>query len=150
LQRRRRLSVRTKNLAATGIAKNFVDAINAHDVDALTKLISSDHVLVDSLGNKFPASSVRSGWQQYFTMVPDYWLEVDQIASDGNVIFLCGSAGGTFTPKGGTIKPENRWKTPAVWRAVIKIGKVAEWQVYCDNEPIREKMRAAASEETGG
>jgi ketosteroid isomerase-like protein len=92
--------VRTKNLAATGIAKKFVDAINAHDVDALTKLMSSDHVLVDSLGSKFPASAIRSGWQQYFTIVPDYSVEVDQIASDGNVIFLCGSAGGTFTPKG--------------------------------------------------
>jgi ketosteroid isomerase-like protein len=149
LQSRRRLSVRTKKLAATGIAKKFVDAINAHDVDALTKLMSSDHVLVDSLGNKFPASALRSGWQQYFTMVPDYWVKVDQIASDGNVIFLGGSAGGTFAPKGGTIKPENRWKTPAVWRALIKNGKVAEWQVYCDNEPIREKMRAAASEGTG-
>ena len=142
--------MRTKNLAATGIAKKFADAINAHDVDALTKLMSSDHVLVDSLGNKFPASAIRSGWQQYFTMVPDYSVEVDQIASDGNVIFLCGSAGGTFTPKGGTIKPENRWKTPAVWRALIKNRKVAQWQVYCDNDPIREKMRAAASEGTGG
>jgi ketosteroid isomerase-like protein len=140
--------VRTRNLAAMEIAKTFADAINAHDVDGLTKLMSSDHVLVDSLGNKFPASALRSGWQQYFTMVPDYWMEVDQIVSDGNVIFLCGSAGGTFAPKGGTMKPENRWKTPAVWRALIKNGKVTEWQVYCDNEPIREKMRAAASEGT--
>jgi ketosteroid isomerase-like protein len=139
----------TKSLAATGIAKRFVDAINAHDVDGLTKLMSSDHVLVDSLGNKFPASALRSGWQQYFTMVPDYWIEVDQIVQDGKMIFLCGTAGGTFTPKGGTMKPENRWETPAVWRALIKNGKVAEWQVYCDNEPIREKMRAAASEGTG-
>jgi ketosteroid isomerase-like protein len=79
----------TKSLAATGIAKRFVDAINAHDVDGLTKLMSSDHVLVDSLGNKFPASALRSGWQQYFTMVPDYWIEVDQIVQDGKVIFLC-------------------------------------------------------------
>jgi len=140
--------VRSKNVTATRVAEKFAEAINAHDVDGLTKLMSSDHVLIDTLGNKFPASALRSGWQQYFTMVPDYWIEVDQIVSDGNVIFLCGSAGGTYTPKGWTIKPENRWKTPAVWRALIKSGKVAEWQVYCDNEPIRERMRAAASEGT--
>jgi ketosteroid isomerase-like protein len=144
----RRFSVRTKNVAATGIAQKFVKAINAHDTDGLTKLMSSDHVFVDSLGNKVPASALRSGWQQYFTMVPDYWIKVDQIVSDGNVIFLCGSAGGTFTPKGGTMKAENRWNTPAVWRALIKNGKVAEWQVYCDNEPIREKIRVATSERT--
>ncbi len=127
------------------VAQAFVSAINAHDVDGLTKLMSSDHVFVDSLGDKFPASAMRSGWQQYFTMVPDYSIKVDQIVSDGNVIVLFGSAGGTFVPKDGMIKPENKWETPAVWRVLVKDGRVAEWRVYCDNEPIREKMRAVAS-----
>lgn len=137
--------MRTKAVAATEIAQKFVKAIHAHDTDGLTKLMSSDHVFVDSLGNRAPASAMRSGWQGYFTMVPDYWIKVDQIVSEGNVIFLCGSAGGTFVPKGGMMKPENKWETPAVLRAVLKEGKIAEWRVYCDNEPIREKMRAAAS-----
>ena len=134
-----------RNLAATGVAHKFVKAINGHDVDGLTKLMSSDHVFVDSLGNRFPASAMRAGWQQYFTMVPDYWIKVDQIVSKRNAVILCGSAGGTFVPKGGMVKPENKWETPAVWRALVKEGKVAEWRVYCDNEPIRERMRAAGS-----
>jgi hypothetical protein len=78
-------------------------------------------------------------------MVPDYWIKVDHIVSEGNTIILCGSAGGTFVPKSGMMKPENKWETPAVWRALVKEGRVAEWRIYCDNEPIREKMRAAAS-----
>ena len=135
----------TKSLAATGIAQKFVKAINGHDTDGLTKLMSSDHVFVDSLGNRFPASAMRSGWQEYFTMVPDYWIKVDQIVSEENAVILFGSAGGTFVPKGGMVKPENKWETPAAWRALVKEGKVAEWRVYCDNEPIREKMRAAGS-----
>jgi len=142
---RRRFSVRRNNVAATEIAQKFVKAINAHDTDGLTKLMSKDHVFVDSLGNRFPASAMRSGWQEYFTMVPDYWIKVDHIVSEGNTIILCGSAGGTFVPKSGMMKPENKWETPAVWRALVKEGRVAEWRVYCDNEPIREKMRAAAS-----
>ena len=137
--------MRTKSVAATEIAQRFVKAINAHDTDELTKLMSSDHVFVDSLGNRTPASAMRSGWRGYFTMVPDYWIKVDQILSEGNVVVLCGSAGGTFVPKGGMMKPENKWETPAVWRALVKDGRVVEWRVYCDNEPIREKMRAAAS-----
>jgi ketosteroid isomerase-like protein len=137
--------MRTKNIAATEIAQNFVKAINAHDTGSLTKLMSSDHVFVDSLGNRFPVSAMRSGWQEYFMMVPDYWIKVDQIVSAGNAIILCCSAGGTFVPRGGMIKPENKWETPAVWRALVKEGRVAEWRVYCDNEPIREKMRAAGS-----
>jgi len=89
-----------KNVAVREIAQKFVKAINAHDTDGLTKLMSSDHVFVDSLGNRAPASAMRGGWQGYFTMVPDYWIKVNQIVSEGNVIFLCGSAGGTFVPKG--------------------------------------------------
>lgn len=37
----------------------------------------------------------------------------------------------------GEIKKENYWKTPAAWRAVVRDGKIAEWQVYADNEPAR-------------
>jgi len=130
-----------KNEAATGVAQRFVEAINAHDVDALTKLMSSDHKFVDSLGKRFSASAMRAGWQQYFTMVPDYWIKVDQIVSEGNVVILCGSAGGTYVPKGGRVRPENKWETPAVWRALVRGETISEWRVYCDNEPIREKMR---------
>jgi hypothetical protein len=35
---------------------------------------------------------------------------------------------------------------PSVWRALVKEGRVAQWHVYCDNEPIREKMRYNVSE----
>jgi len=32
------------------------------------------------------------------------------------------------------LKAENRWETPAAWRAVVEGGLVAEWRVYTDNE----------------
>ena len=131
--------------AAIQVAQRFVNAINAHDVDALAKLMSSGHEFVDSLGKRFPASAMQTGWQQYFAMVPDYWIKVDQVVSEGNVVILCGGAGGTYVPKGGTMRPENKWETPAVWRALVSDGTVSEWRVYCDNEPIREKMRRVVS-----
>jgi ketosteroid isomerase-like protein len=138
-------SVRTKNVAATEIAVKFVKAVNAQDTDGLTTLMSSDHVFFDSLGNRFSASAMRSGWQGYFAMVPDYWIKVDQIVSEGDGVILFGSAGGTFVPKGEVMKPENQWQAPAVWRVLVESRRVAEWRVYCDNEPIREKMRTAVS-----
>jgi hypothetical protein len=51
--------VRTKNLAATEIATKFVDAVNDHDVEGLTKLMSSvlgdvlAALLTQSLRNRF-------------------------------------------------------------------------------------------------
>lgn len=74
-------------------------------------------------------------------MVPDYWIRVDRAFSDGDMAILVGRAGGTYVPTGGTPKSENRWETPAVWMARIEGQKVAEWRIYSDNEPIRDKMR---------
>ena len=39
------------------------------------------------------------------------------------------------------LKPENAWKTPIAFRVFVDKGRVAEWRVYADNEPIRELMR---------
>lgn len=125
-------------------AEEFIRAINAHSVQNIVALISDDHVFVDSLGNKSTRPAIDVGWQQYFAMVPDYWIRVDQVVVDGNTAILIGTAGGTYVPKGGKMSAGNKWETPAVCRAVVKDGKVSEWRVYCDNEPIREKMRATA------
>ena len=49
-----------------------------------------------------------------------------------------------FSPDGnvdGRLEAENRWETPAAWRAVIEHDRVAEWRVYADLEPLRAVMR---------
>jgi hypothetical protein len=52
---------------------------------------------------------------------------------------MLGAAQGTYS-SGGPLKPENRWQTPAAWRAVVRSPLIAEWSVYSDNEPIRQVM----------
>ena len=127
------------------VVRAFIDRINAHNTEGLIALMSPQHVFIDSLGSKFPYAMARDAWKQYFTMVPDYWIQLEQIVSQGEVVIVFGKAGGTFVPRGGEIRLQNRWETPAVWRAVVGDGKILEWRVYCDNEPIREKVRAAAT-----
>lgn len=128
------------------VAQEFVACINAHDVDGILQLCSPDHVFIDSLGTTVPVSRMGAGWQQYFQMVPDYWIKIDEAVENGDCVLLIGSAGGTYAPGGGAMSPLNQWQTPAAFRAHIARGKVLEWRVYCDNEPIREKMRAAAAQ----
>jgi len=123
-------------------AQEFAHAINAHNVERIIKLMSSDHVFIDSLGNEATRPGIEAGWRHYFAVVPDYWIKVKQLVRNGNTVILIGKAGGTYVPKGGKMTPENKWETTAAWRAIIKGGKISEWQIYCDNEPIREKMRA--------
>jgi ketosteroid isomerase-like protein len=128
---------------ALQVARDFADKINAHDTQGLIALMSADHVFIDSSGNTVTRPAIDTGWSAYFAMVPDYWIRIDSAVCEGDVVALFGSAGGTYVPKVGAIKQENRWETPAAWLATVRDGKVSQWRVYCDNEPIREKMRTA-------
>lgn len=124
------------------IARAFVDAINRHDVDALGGLMSDRHRFIDSLGAVFEGrEAMRAGWEAYFRLVPDYVLTVNETFCDGAVVVMLGRASGTYV-KDGSLLPENRWETPAALRAEIQDGRVSEWRVYADNEPLRRRMAA--------
>jgi ketosteroid isomerase-like protein len=131
-------------MKSSEVARSFVDAINAHDPAAIVALTTSDHRFTDSLGNAVIAEKLLAAWQGYFRMVPDYRITVTRWVADDDDIVALGTASGTFT-NDGTMRAENAWSTPAAWRALIRDGKVAEWQVYADNEPIREIMRRGDS-----
>jgi hypothetical protein len=103
--------------------------------------MSPDGEFIDALGNRIQGLvKLRAAWEGYFKIVPDYSISHSEIFADGNTVAVFGSAQGTFS-KDGTLAKENFWKTPAAWRAVVKNGKIAVWQVYADNEPIRAIMR---------
>ena len=129
--------------SAEDVAREFVQAINRGDLDALAQLMTPEHRFVDSLGTAAEGrDAVRAGWSQYFLMVPDYEVSVQETLAEGPVVAILGVARGTYSPDG-DINPKNQWETPAAFRALIVNGKVAEWRVYADNEPIRRLMRAA-------
>jgi hypothetical protein len=127
------------------VAQQFVTAINAHDVEYLAILMTPDHRFIDSLGAVVEGrDSMRDGWKFYFAMVPDYHLEISrcfsaEIAKDETM--LAGIASGSYWSDG-VKQPNSGWSTPVALRAVVRDGQIAEWQVYADNEPIRQQMRA--------
>ena len=106
-------------------ARAFVDAINAGSIDKLAAMMTEDHVFIDSDGTKsLGKSKMVAGWSDYFAMVPDYRIIVmGEFCSEGTVA-LTGEAEGTFTLDG-VLRPENHWKVPAAWRAVVEAGKRA-------------------------
>ena len=124
--------------SAEAVAKAFMRAINRQDVDSLAELMTEEHRFVDALGNVVAGQDrMRAGWKSYFDMVPDYTIAVDETHCDGPVVVMLGTAQGTYAV-GGRLLAENRWQTPAVFRALVIDGKVAEWRVYADNEPMRQ------------
>jgi ketosteroid isomerase-like protein len=119
----------------------FEQIINSHKAEAVCSLLTSDSVFIDSMGNRIEgALKMRPAWEGYFKMVPDYTVSHSDIFANGNVVAMFGSAQGTFS-KDGSLRKEDFWKTPAAWRVVVKDEKIALWQVYADNEPIRAIMR---------
>ena len=120
---------RPTTIDSTEIFQQFVTAINSHNVRALTALMTTDHVFVDSAGNRTSnATSMEVGWRGYFEMCPDYWIQTDRVLAEGGEVLAAGEAGGTID----TVS----WRTPAAWKAVIRDGKVAEWRVFADNKPV--------------
>jgi len=125
------------------VVQKFEEAINARNTEAICALMTADGEFIDSLGNRIQGQAkLRAAWDGYFKMVPDYSISHSEIFANGNTVAVFGSAQGTFS-KDGEIKKENLWRMPAAWRAVLKEGKIAVWQVYADNEPIRAIMRKA-------
>ena len=126
------------------VAQQFVRAINRQDVDAIAALMTDEHRFIDALGNVVTGrAAMRAAWAGYFRMVPDYTIAVEETYSDGPVVILLGTAQGTYAPTG-ALKPENRWSTPVALRAFVEEGRIAEWRVYADNEPMRKLMAAAS------
>jgi len=109
----------------------FAAAISRQDVEALTALMTADHVFIDSWGQRTEgATPMGAGWHSYFAMCPDYWIRADHIVAEDSVVLAVGEAGGTIDAIS--------WQIPAAWKAVVRDGKVAEWRVFADNKPVFE------------
>lgn len=121
---------------ALDVARAFVDRINCHDVEGLVALMTEDHCFVDGLGQVVRGrEQMKKGWVGYFDWFPDYSVKVDEILSKGKVVGFFGTAQGTYSVDG-ELLPKNHWEIPAAWKAVVLHGRVSEWRVYADNEPV--------------
>jgi ketosteroid isomerase-like protein len=123
-------------MSPTETVLQFMDRINQRDVDKLAELMTEDHVFTDSLENSVHGrEKMREGWRGYYAFCPDYWVSHEDIFENGNLVAVFGSAGGTIAANG-KLPPENKWQTPAAWRALVDKGLVKEWRVYADNKPV--------------
>jgi len=122
------------------VAAEFAARINAHDIVGLSELMTDDHVFIDALdGRGTGRDAMRTGWKQYFALVPDYWIKVETTLQEDATVAMFGRAGGTYAgsiPKG----QSGEWDIPAAWLAEIRDGRVAMWRVYADNLPMRRLM----------
>ena len=119
-------------LSPIQVVQAFVAAINRQDAAGLAEWMTDDHTFIDSGGTtETGRDKMRSGWEGYFQMFPDYRVTIGNMVADGDFVAAFGSAFGTYNGKRGLV-PENRIEMPAAWRAIVENGKVKLWQVYAD------------------
>src|SRR5580704_10112901 len=86
------VGIKAMNQASSAdVAMAFVGKINDHDVDGLVALMTPDHVFIDSLNTTFRgAEQMRQGWKMYFSLFPDYAIEVTDAFERGDVVAMFG------------------------------------------------------------
>jgi ketosteroid isomerase-like protein len=120
--------------------RSFVRAVNAADISALCGLMTEDHLFIDSDGTETRGREVmRRAWVCYFSMMRDYKIQVQETHSKGAVVVVIGAASGTYSPDG-SLRAARYWRVPTAWRAVIRRGRVAVWQVFTNPEPVARLM----------
>ena len=130
-----------KPVNAVDVVLKFASLINTRSADLVCSLLADHAVWIDSLGNRIEGLAlVRSVWESYFMMVPDYHMEHTEIFGEGDHVAMVGAIAGTLS-RDGQLRTENHWRCPAVWKAVAKDGKIILWQIFADNEPLRQVLR---------
>ncbi len=135
----------------TQTVRAFVAAVNAHDLEKMTALITDNHNFTDAHANTVAGhDKVKSGWTDYFEWFPDYAIELSSLTADGDTVAAFGFASGTFCGAK-TDDGTASWRLPAAWRAVVESGKIKTWQVYADTKIPFDIIAAHAprSEQTG-
>ncbi len=126
---------------ARDVVMKFVSAVNDRQIEKMTALMPPEHRFTDTLGVCIEGRmAAREAWQGYFRIVPDFKISISEFYESEEAVVMVGTASGTYSPKGCRV-PGNQWSMPAAWRAVVEDGRIREWQIIADNEPLRARMR---------
>ncbi len=110
----------------------FVKAINRHDIDGLSGLMSADHVFIDYAGERTQCQErmlerEEGGWKEYFRLFPDYEIHVRSVLVSGS-----DAAAIIGTVTGSHLGSEKESRTTLIWTARITDGLISEWRIFID------------------
>lgn len=119
---------------------SFVERINDHDVKGMDELMSDDHVFIDSMGISVKGKKeMLKAWEGYFSWFPDYKITVMNTLLTNDSVGMFGKAIGTFDSD--ERSASDSFEIPAAWRAKVKDDLITEWQVFADNEVVRDIIK---------
>lgn len=124
----------------------FIELINDHAPHELSSRMTEDHILVDALGNKFSGiESATEVWKGYFSIWPDYWIDMEDIISEGEKIYGFGTMSGTHV---GHLpgKSQHFFKIPLAIKAIVDGENIKSWQIFADTKKQSDIIRKNSGE----
>lgn len=114
--------------APEDLARRFNERINAHDLGGLAALMTSDHVFIDSAGGRIEGRErACEAWRKLFAAFPDYQNHFDTVTARGDRVLITGRSTCSHAELNGR----------ALWSAIVRGVRVAEWRVYEDTPEQR-------------
>jgi ketosteroid isomerase-like protein len=109
------------------LAARFVAAVNAHDPDRMSALVTEDFTYIDSWREGVTGRErVIEGARMLFASDPGFAIEVES-ASYSDPFALMRGWVNSANPEVG--------RRRAVWRARCEEGRIAEWQAWAEGAP---------------
>lgn len=106
------------------IAIQFVEAINTSSIDKIEKLLSTDHIFIDSGDGRYEGKDFMiQAWIGYFEMFPDYKIEIVDISENDSLVGIFGYASGTYKGLHNETN-SNYFRVPASWKAIVEDNKI--------------------------
>lgn len=113
------------------LASKFNAWINSADLEGLASLMTDGHIFIDSLGSVVSGKSAAlAAWSSFFRAFPDYRNEFERHREAGDVVAI----------QGRSLCSDPRLRGPALWRAEVREGKIARWQVFTDTTENRSAL----------
>ena len=118
--------------AAVEVTLDFVERINAHDLEGICALMTDDFTFTDYEGKIEKGKEVmRKGWDGYLSSFPKYKIVVQNVLIGAGGVAIIGKTTGSHIP------PEMEEKETVLWTAEVRDGLVAEWRIYSNSETIQ-------------
>lgn len=117
------------------LVSSFNDCINSRDIEGLSRLMTDDHVFIDTAGSAVSGKSAcLQAWRSFFAAFPDYRNTFDRMQATGDVVVTIGSSSCS----------DPRLDGRALWTARIHGTRISEWRVLEDTRGNRERLGVTA------
>lgn len=108
------------------LVQRFVEALNAHDADAIEPLLTEDFTYIDSWREGVTGrDKIMAALQSLLMADPDFRIEVDRMDWRDPLVLMTGRV------QSRQFGPDRR----AVWQVTVRDGLIAEYQAWAEGGP---------------